>query len=105
MFGVNIDFVPRKGTDPGSTRPRDVNSHHEFGVAVFGQPTTSVIDCLIESDGGTLGEQCRLDRYELMGLHGFADGNDIRFRHLAEILLEDPDTDPCVALREEDYRV
>ena len=40
-----------------------------------------------------------------MGLHGFADGNHIRFRHMAEILLQYPDANPCMALREKDHRV
>ena len=97
--------MTRKGTDAGSTRPRDVDSHHELGVPVFGESTTNFIDRLIESDGGTLRQECRLDWYELVGLQGFADGNDIRFRHMTEILLEDPDPDPCMVLREEDYRV
>ena len=97
--------MTRKGADLGGTRPRDIDSHHELGVAVFGEPTTALIDRLIESDGRTLGEQCRLDRSELASLHGFADGNDIWFRHMAEILLDDPDPDPCMSLREEGDRV
>ena len=84
---------------------RNVDSHDEFGVAALGKPTTSLIDRSVEADGGTLGEECCLDRLELVGLHGFTDGNNIRFRHMAEILLEKPDAHPCMALREEDDRV
>ena len=97
--------MTRKGTNLGGTRPCDVDSHHELGVAVLDETAAALIDRLIESDGGTLGQQCRLDRHKLVGLHSFADGDDIRFRHMAEIPLEDPDADPCVALREEDYRI
>ncbi len=92
------DPVTCKRTDAGGTRPRNVDSHHELGVAAFGETAATFIYSLIETDRGAFGQQRGLDRHELVALHCLSNGDHIRFRRMAKIPLENPDPDPRMAL-------
>ena len=97
--------MARERADPCETRARDVDCHHELWIVVFRETAAAFVDCLVETDRGSIGQKSRLDRHELPGLHGLADGDYIGLRHVTEVPFADPDADPGMALGEQDDRI